>query len=182
MTIRRLLPLVFLPALLLPAGCGIEPSNVADVGRAPVISVEPTLKTVYLLRGKRLQPTRAYVSSGTVEDVIEALFKASARPPAGLHSELDGFSHADTQISHYGQPVRNDPEVPTGLRLHVFVRGERHLSRAAVAQVTCTAMLDKSIWVVKITELSPDRGPRSRGEHVCSEFRDLAATDTQLPP
>ncbi|MDF5754743.1 hypothetical protein [Spongiactinospora sp. TRM90649] len=170
--------------LLAASGCGIETSGVVDHGRAPVVSFEPTFITVYLLRDRRLFPTRVAAPSNAIEDVVDALFKASDQPPSGLGSDLRGFTHRDSQLSRYGQPARNDPDVPRGLRLHVFVGGDGRLSRAALAQLTCTTagLRSREIWVVQITQMALDGTPHNRGEHVCSEFRDLASPETQLPP
>ncbi|GLW07366.1 hypothetical protein Misp01_24960 [Microtetraspora sp. NBRC 13810] len=178
----RRLALVLL--LLLPAAvaCGIQPTGVVDLGKAPVVSVKPTFRTVYLLRKGRLEPQRVSTASGTVDDVIEALFKAGDQHLGGMNSALKGFRHADTQVTNYGRVLRNDPDRPIGLRLHVFLSGDGRVSRAALAQLTCTAMLSKEIWVVQVTQISSHGTPSSRGDHVCSEFRDLAGSDTQLPP
>ncbi|MCG5216809.1 hypothetical protein [Streptosporangium sp. KLBMP 9127] len=182
---RRYARILLVLLLAVPMGCGIEPSGVLDRGSAPVISANPTFVTVYLLREGRLEPRRVSAASSTIEDIVDALFKASEPPPPGLKSGLAGFTHADSQTSRYGQAVRNDPEVPGGLRLHVFVRGDGGLSRAALAQITCTTMglPERRIWVVQVTQISSSTGtPRSWGEHVCSEFRDLASPDDRLPP
>ncbi|RBQ18640.1 hypothetical protein DP939_19335 [Spongiactinospora rosea] len=173
-------------ALLLaaPLGCGIEAGGVADHGHAPVVSFEPTFITVYLLRGQRLAPARVSAASNTIEDIVTALFKASDRLPPGMDSDLRGFTLRDSQLSRYGQVARNDPDMPRGFRLHIFVVGEGELSRTAQAQLTCTTagLRSREIWLVQITQMEPDGAPHPRGEYVCSDFRDLASPDTQLPP
>ncbi|MFI0422346.1 hypothetical protein [Spongiactinospora sp. 9N601] len=176
----------WMAALLLavPMGCGIEAGGVDDHGHAPVVSYEPTFITVYLLRGQRLAPARVSAASNTIEDIVAALFKASDLPPPGMDSDLRGFTLRDSQLSRYGQVARNDPDVPRGFRLHIFVGGEETLSRTALAQLTCTTagLRSREIWVVQVTQMEADGTPHTRGEHVCSEFRDLASPDTQLPP
>lgn len=176
---RRLRPLLLLALLL--TGCGIQPNYATDVGPPPVIDFESKLEVVYLLRDGKLEPRKVSTSSDLIEDILDALFKAGEPPPPGMKSALTGFTFVESSLTVYNPRSRNDPEVPTGLRLHVSVRGERPLKRTALAQITCTAMLDQSIWGVEITHIGP-KGRRSQGEYVCSEFRDLAARGTRLPP
>ncbi|GII93179.1 hypothetical protein [Sinosporangium siamense] len=164
-------------------GCGVQPTDPVERGVAPVIVAEPRLITIYLLRGGRLVPVPVYVQSTAIEDVMATLFEVGEQPPGEkLTSALDGLTHRESKLSRYGAFVRNDPDVASGLRLHVSVGGVRPLTRTALAQITCTARgVRDEIWVVRITQV--DRGKsRSLGEHICGAFHDLAQPGTELPP
>ncbi len=186
---RRLAPLpVLLPALLAAllaavAGCGVEPGKMVDDGPAPVISMRSTVATVYLLHHGKLVPKNVIVASASVEDTMRALFEAGERFQEGVTTGLTGLRLEQASVSRYGQErgVRNDPENPLGLRLHVIVAGSGEMSQTAKAQITCTAMLRQEIWAVKLTEMTPD-GPVAEGEHNCREFWRLADRSVQLPP
>ncbi|GII77801.1 hypothetical protein Sru01_27830 [Sphaerisporangium rufum] len=165
------------------AGCGVQPTGVIDGGPAPVISAKGAVATVYLLRDGRLAPKKVATASAAAEDVIAALFDLGRRPGDGLGTALDGYRLEQSVLSRYGvnSGVRNDPENPVGLRLHVIVNGPGRLSRTAVAQITCTARLRDDIWAVKITQTT-NGGPTALGEHTCREYHDLAADTVNLPP
>jgi hypothetical protein len=176
-----------LAAILTFAGCGISPSEVQDRGRPPVISYSPTWVTVYLLRDGRLEPVRIPVSSDSVKNVVDTLFRAGKQPPKpGLTSALNGFSSYDTKTTRYSDDVRNkqnDLEENLGYRLNVIITGEGRISTAGLAQITCTIRQNKqeSIWSVEVTRLFPGT-PDSMGEHTCFEYRGLAAPGVRLPP
>ncbi|MFF0248356.1 hypothetical protein ACWEU6_22340 [Streptosporangium sandarakinum] len=174
-----------LTAVLTLGGCGIAPTGVQDRGRPPVISYSPTWVTVYLLRDGRLEPVRIPVGSDTASDIIDTLFRAGKQPPEPeLTTALDTFRHYDTETTRYAESGRRkDLGDTTGYRLNVIISGEGTLSRAGIAQLTCTIRQNKqeSIWSVEITRLFPGE-PRSWGEHTCFEFRDLAADGVRLPP
>jgi hypothetical protein len=165
------------------AGCGVEPGGIIDDGPAPVISARSTVATVYLLRGGRLTPKNVIVASASVEDTMRALFEAGERFQEGVTTALSGLRLQQSSVSRYGPQtgVRNDPENPLGLRLHVIVAGATELTRTAKAQITCTAMLRQEIWAVKLTQITPD-GPVAEGEHSCREYWRLASKNVQLPP
>lgn len=170
-------------ALVLPVGCGIEPTDVVDEGPAPVIRARSTLTTVYLLRDDKLAPKNIVVASGSVEDTMRALFQAGERAHDGVTTALTGLRLEQTYVTRYSarSGARNDPDHPLGLRLHVIVNGSAKLTETAKAQITCTAMLRQEIWAVKLTHTTPD-GPIAAGEHTCREYWSLAAKDVQLPP
>src|SRR5690606_24842203 len=119
---RRLRPLLLLSLLL--TGCGIQPNYATEVGPPPVIDFESKLEVVYLLRDSKLEPRKVSTSSDLIEDILDALFKAGEPPPPGMKSALTGFTLVESSLTVYNPRSRNDPEVPTGLRLHVSVRGE----------------------------------------------------------
>ncbi|MEO3814026.1 hypothetical protein ABGB17_33940 [Sphaerisporangium sp. B11E5] len=164
------------------AACGVDPSDLADVGPAPVISARAAYANVYVLRDGRLTPRNVPTASDSAQDVLNALFQAGKGPPGG-GTALDGFRLEQTVLGRYGveRGVRNDPENPVGLRLHVIVYGTGQLTRTALAQITCTARLSEEIWAVKITQTT-SKGPLALGEHTCREYHDLAAPDVNLPP
>ncbi|MFC4532613.1 hypothetical protein [Sphaerisporangium dianthi] len=165
------------------AACGVDPTGVLDAGPAPVISAKGAVANVYLLRDGRLSPKQVSTASNAAEDVMGALFEVSKRPGDGLGSALSSFRLEQSPLGRYGvdSGVRNDPENPVGLRLHVIVNGPGRLSRAAMAQITCTARLREEIWAVKITQTTA-KGPLALGEHTCREYHDLAAPNVNLPP
>ncbi|ACZ91165.1 hypothetical protein [Streptosporangium roseum] len=174
-----------LAAALTLCGCGVAPTSIEDRGRPPVISYSPTWVTVYLLRDGRLEPANIPVASDSVKDIISTLFRAGKQPPReGLGSALNKFSHYDTDTTRYSETAqRNDPGGKLGYRLNVIITGEGAISRAGLAQITCTIRQNKqeSIWSVEVTRLFPG-APQSLGEHTCFEFRDLAAEGVRLPP
>ncbi|MFF5206698.1 hypothetical protein [Streptosporangium sp. NPDC000396] len=174
-----------LAAVLTLCGCGIEPSEVRDEGRPPVISYSPTWVTVYLLRDGRLEPARIPVVSDSAKNIIDTLFRAGKQPPKpGLSSALNDFSHYDSEATRYSSTVRRDDlEGDLGFRLNVIITGAGKISRAGLAQITCTIRQNKqeSIWSVEVTRLFPGR-PESLGEHTCFEYRKLAAKGVRLPP
>ncbi|MDP9865071.1 MULTISPECIES: hypothetical protein [Streptosporangium] len=178
-------PACLLAAALTLGGCGIAPTEVRDQGRPPVISYSPTWVTVYLLRDGRLEPASIPVGSDSAKDIINTLFRAGKQPPKkGLSSALNEFSHYDTETTRYSDtPQRNDPGGKLGYRLNVIITGEGEISRAGLAQITCTIRQNKqeSIWSVEVTRLFPGT-PASLGEHTCFEYRDLAAKGVRLPP
>ncbi len=171
-------------ALLLAAtaACGVEPTGVIDAGPAPVITGAPTLARIYLLRGGRLVPTNVAAGSPNVNDIMTALFKAGHRPPNGMSTALAQLKIAQVQLVRYTpeRATRNDPDSPIGLRMRVFVSGPQ-ISRAAMAQITCTARLRSEIWAVEIAHLTPGRTGRLK-IHTCREYWDLAAENGHLPP
>ncbi|MEV7967471.1 hypothetical protein AB0O34_16025 [Sphaerisporangium sp. NPDC088356] len=173
------------PALvvMLAAACGVDPTGVVDAGPAPVISARGAAATVYLLRDGRLAPKNVATASAAAQDVITALFEVGKRSGDGLGTGLRGFRLEQTVLGRYGvdSGIRNDPENPVGLRLHVIVNGPGRLGRTAIAQITCTARLREEIWAVKITQTTP-KGPLALGEHTCREYHDLAAANVNLPP
>ncbi|WP_031163204.1 hypothetical protein [Streptosporangium roseum] len=174
-----------LAAVLTLCGCGVAPTSTEDRGRPPVISYSPTWVTVYLLRDGRLEPANIPVASDSAKDIISTLFRAGKQPPRqGLSSALNKFSHYDTDTTRYSESAqRNDPGGKLGYRLNVIITGEGAISRAGLAQITCTVRQNKqeSIWSVEVTRLFPGT-PQSLGEHTCFEFRDLAAEGVRLPP
>jgi hypothetical protein len=169
--------------LLAVTACGVQPSGVIDSGPAPVISARSTLATVYLVRDGKLAPKNVVVASASVEDTMKALFEAGERPQEGVSTDLTGLRLEQSSVSRYGlgPGVRNDPENPLGLRLHVIVHGAVKLTETAKAQITCTARLRQEIWAVKLTQTTPD-GPVAAGEHSCRQYWRLAAKNVQLPP
>jgi hypothetical protein len=186
MTAPRLVTALLSAACLVlgAGGCGIATTGVVELGEAPIISTRPTNATIYLLRNGLLEPVSVSVASDSIEDVLVALFVSGHRPPRrGLTSALSGFSYADSRPSSwYGQGARNDPDAPRGVELTVVVSGEGALSRAALAQITCTARLSgKEIWAVKVTRISSE-GQRTSKAHICRDFRDLAPRGAQIPP
>ncbi|GII64496.1 hypothetical protein Skr01_45810 [Sphaerisporangium krabiense] len=176
-------PVLALACALAAAACGVEPTRVADAGPAPVISARGAAGTIYLLRGGRLAPKNVTTASPAVEDLITALFEVGRQPGDGLGTALRGFRLEQSVLGRYGvdSGVRNDPENPVGLRLHVIVNGPGTLGRTAMAQITCTARLREEIWAVKITQTTP-KGPLALGEHTCKEYHRLAAPSVNLPP
>lgn len=170
-------------ALVIVAACGVDPTGVIDAGAAPVISARGSAASVYLLRDGRLAPKNVSTASAAAQDVIAALFEVGKRPNDGFGTALGGFRLEQTVLGRYGvdRGVRNDPENPVGLRLHVIVNGTGRLGRAAIAQITCTARLREEIWAVKITQTTA-KGPMALGEHTCREYHDLAAPNVNLPP
>jgi hypothetical protein len=165
------------------AACGVDPTGVIDAGPAPVISAKGALANVYLLRDGRLASKQVATASNAVQDVISALFEVSKRSGDGLGSALKVVRLEQSVLGRYGvdSGVRNDPENPVGLRLHVIVNGPGRLGRTAMAQITCTARLREEIWAVKITQTTA-KGPMALGEHTCREYHDLAAAGVNLPP
>jgi hypothetical protein len=165
------------------AACGVDPTGVFDVGPAPVISARGSVANVYLLRDGRLAAKQVATASNAAQDVISALFEVSKRTDEGFGSALRGYRLEQSVLGRYGvdSGVRNDPENPVGLRLHVIVNGPGKLGRTAMAQITCTARLREEIWAVKITQTTP-KGPMALGEHTCREYHDLAADKVNLPP
>ncbi|WP_143020207.1 hypothetical protein [Sinosporangium album] len=165
------------------AGCGVQPSDPVERGVAPVIDAQPKLITIYLVRDGRLAPVPVYVPSTAIEDVMQVLFERGDQPPSNdLSTGLSGLTHRESRLSRYGAFVRNDPDVASGLRLDVSVAGDRPPSRTALAQITCTARGARDeIWIVKITYVERGR-TRSLGEHICSEYHDLAQPGAELPP
>ncbi|MEU9888158.1 hypothetical protein [Sphaerisporangium sp. NPDC051011] len=170
-------------ALAGAAACGVDPTGVDDDGPAPVISARGAAATIYLLRDGRLAPKNVTTASPAVEDLVTALFEVGRQPGDGLGTALRGFRLEQSVVGRYGvdSGVRNDPENPVGLRLHVIVNGPGRLGRTAMAQITCTARLREEIWAVKITQTTP-KGPLALGEHTCKEYHDLAAPSVNLPP
>ncbi|WP_214416508.1 hypothetical protein [Sphaerisporangium fuscum] len=170
-------------ALAAGAGCGVDATGVMDSGPVPVISARSALASVYLLRDGRLAPRQVVTASASVRDVIAALFEVGTVSPEGLESALKGFRLEQTTLSRYGRDggMRDAPDNPVGLRLHVIVNGSSRLPRAALAQLTCTGRLREEIWSVKITQTTP-KGPQGLGEHTCREYHDLAAPGVSLPP
>ncbi|GAA3838031.1 hypothetical protein GCM10022226_70260 [Sphaerisporangium flaviroseum] len=154
-----------------------------DAGPAPVVSARGAAASVYLLRDGRLAPKNVATASAAAQDVITALFEVGKRPGDGFGSALRGFRLEQTVLGRYGvdSGVRNDPENPVGLRLHVIVNGPGRLGRTAMAQITCTARLREEIWAVKITQTTA-KGPMALGEHTCREYHDLAVAGVNLPP
>ncbi|MET8141872.1 hypothetical protein ABZU32_16320 [Sphaerisporangium sp. NPDC005288] len=184
MRVRRRIAAAALGALLAgTAACGVDPTGVVDAGPAPVISAKGAIANVYLLRDGRLAAKQVSTASNAAEDVIRALFEVSKRSGDGLGSALSSFTVEQSVLGRYGvdSGVRNDPENPVGLRLHVIVNGPGRLGRTAMAQITCTARLREEIWAVKITQTTP-KGPLALGEHTCREYHDLAAPGVNLPP
>ncbi|MDH2428824.1 hypothetical protein [Sphaerisporangium sp. TRM90804] len=177
---RLLAPLL---ALALAAGCGVDGTDAEDAGPAPVISPRAAVATVYVLREGRLAPENVAAISGDAQDVMKALFAVTARPGTTRGTALEGFRLEQSPVGRYGVEggVRNDPENPVGLRLHVIVNGPGPLGRTAMAQITCTARLREDIWAVKVTLTTPE-GPVALGEHTCREYHDLAAPNVNLPP
>lgn len=164
------------------AACGVDPSDIADAGSAPVISARAASANVYLLSDGRLTSRTVPTASDGAQDVLAALFQVGQRPQREA-TALGGFRLEQTVLGRYGveRGVRNDPENPVGLRLHVIVYGPGRLPRTALAQITCTARLSEEIWAVKITQTT-SKGPLAMGEHTCSEYHDLAAPGVNLPP
>lgn len=183
--LRRRTALAALVAGLLTApaaACGVAPTGVVDAGAAPVISGTPYLATIYLVQDGRLRPTRVAARSPHVNDVLDALFKASGRPSNRLSTALTGLTLAQVQLVRYAPDAgsRNDPDNTLSLRVRLFVSGWK-ISRTAIAQITCTARLRPEIWAVEIAHATPDRnGPLKT--HTCQEFWDLAPKDGHLPP
>ncbi|MFC4587318.1 hypothetical protein [Sphaerisporangium corydalis] len=175
--------LVLLLILVGAVACGVDPTGTVDAGPAPVISARGAAASVYLLRDGRLAPKNVATASSAAQDVITALFEVGKRPGDGLGTALGGFRLEQTVLGRYGvdRGVRNDPENPVGLRLHVIVNGPGRLGRTAMAQITCTARLREEIWAVKITQTT-SKGPMALGEHTCREYHDLAAAGVNLPP
>ncbi|GLW26327.1 hypothetical protein Mame01_63690 [Microbispora amethystogenes] len=181
--LRTTLITTLLTALLAAsAACGVGPSEVVDAGPAPAISGTPTLVTIYLLRDGKLRPARVAARSAHVNDVLDALFKASGRPANRLSTALTGLSPAQTQLVRYSpyEGSRNDPDSTLSLRVRLFVSGWK-ISRAAMAQITCTARLSPEVWAVEIAHVAPGRNGRLKA-HTCREYWDLAPEDGQLPP
>ncbi|MGW5262426.1 hypothetical protein ACWEQG_15725 [Microbispora sp. NPDC004025] len=175
--LRTALAALLAGLLLAPAACGVAPTGVTDAGPAPVISGTPTLVTIYLLRNGRLRPTRVAARSPHVNDVLDALFKASGRSSNRLSTALTGLTLTQVQLVRY---ARNDPDNTLSLRVRLFVAGFK-ITRTAMAQITCTARLRPEIWAVEIAHATPDRnGPLKT--HTCQEFWDLAPKDGHLPP
>ncbi|MBX6381438.1 MAG: hypothetical protein IRZ07_00485 [Microbispora sp.] len=168
--------------LMSQTACGVAPTGVIDAGPAPVISGTPTLVTIYLLQDGRLWPTRVVARSPHVNDVLDALFAASGRPSNRLSTALTGLTLAQVQLVRYTQDAgsHNDPDATLSLRVRLFVSGWK-ITRAAMAQITCTARLRPEIWAVEIAHATPDRnGPLK--VHTCREFWDLAPKNGHLPP
>ncbi|MFB9250687.1 hypothetical protein ACFFWE_20810 [Sphaerisporangium melleum] len=181
---RRASALVLAASVLAgTASCGVDATGVVDAGPVPVISARGSVASVYLLRGERLSPKQVAVASSVAEDVMRTLFEVSKQPGPGLTSAVTGFRLEQAALGRYGVDggVRNDPENPMGLRLHVIVNGPDRLSRTGMAQIVCTARLREEIWAVKITQTTP-KGPLALGEHTCREYHDLAAPNVNLPP
>ncbi|MEV7012458.1 hypothetical protein [Streptosporangium sp. NPDC051022] len=172
-------------AIVLTAGaCGIDPTEVRDLARPPVISYSPTWVTIYLLRDGRLVPKKIPVSSDSAKNIIDTLFREGKLPREGLTSALNDFSHHGTETTRYHDDnQRNDPSGNLGYRLSVIVTGGGEMSRKGLAQITCTIRQNKqeSIWSVEVTRLFPGK-PETWGEHTCFEYRDLAAKGVRLPP
>ncbi|WP_248961625.1 hypothetical protein [Sphaerisporangium perillae] len=181
--ISRLAVTAVVLALAGTAACGVDATGVVDAGAAPVISARGSVANVYLLRSGRLTSKQVATASDAAADVIGALFEVSKRSGDGFGSALSGFRLEQSVLGRYGvdSGVRNDPENPVGLRLHVIVNGPGRLGRTAMAQITCTARLREEIWAVKITQTTA-KGPLALGEHTCREYHDLAAPTVNLPP
>ncbi|MEU6999543.1 hypothetical protein [Nonomuraea sp. NPDC046570] len=165
-------------ALVLAAtsACGITPTNVVTVGDAPVIRTRPQYSDVYLLRAGRLVLNKVRVPSNSLADHMRVLFDIANQTPAVLREDgdLSGLSLREADPRVFGtQPQRTDPGV-RGLRLHVYLEGDKKLSEAGLAQIVCTARLRPEVWEVRVSQFMPGKSPKSWGKHTCREFHHLA--------
>jgi hypothetical protein len=154
-----------------PAGCGISPTNVVQTGPAPTISVKAQFSEMYLLREGRLVFTRVRVPSNSLEDLLMTLFAVANG--AAQDGDLSGIVYQDSDVYPFSNQVqRMDPGV-RGVRMHVYVSGDKDISRAGLAQIICTARLRPEVWEVQLTQFPSDRAPISYGKHTCKEYWDL---------
>jgi hypothetical protein len=171
---RRLSAILLLVFL---AACGVEPSNAIDAGPAPVISPKASLVTVFLLKQGRLVPVRVSAASHSMDNVMLALFEAGRRRESDLGTALDEVTFSSSELVPFdiNSHVRNDPGNTFGFRLRVSVVGGARLSRAAMAQMTCTAIWQRhDIWAVEITQVSRSGGAIHYSDHDCKTYSDLA--------
>ena len=169
--IRHAIAALLAGLLMTQTACGVAPTGVIDAGPAPVISGTPTLVTIYLLQDGQLWPTRVAARSPHVNDVLDALFAASGRPSNRLSTALTGLTLTQVQLVRYTQDAdsHNDPDATLSLRVRLFVSGWK-ITRAAMAQITCTARLRPEIWAVEIAHTTPGRyGPSA--VRSCREWR-----------
>ncbi|MBO3752273.1 hypothetical protein J5X84_39970 [Streptosporangiaceae bacterium NEAU-GS5] len=178
MTTRRLLAALLAAALLAPlAACGVEPSNAIDAGPAPVISPKASLVTVFLLKSGRLVPVRVSAASHSLDNVMLALFEAGKRREGDLGTALDDVTYNSGELVpfDFNTHVRNDPGNTFGFRLRLSVTGVTPLSRAAMAQMTCTAIWQRhDIWAVEVTQASRSGALTHYPDHDCKTYSDIA--------
>ena len=171
---RRVLAALALAAL---AACGVQPSDAIDAGPAPVISPKASLVTVFLLKDGRLVPVRVSAASHSLDNVMRALFEAGRRREGDLGTALDEVSFTSSELVPFdvNSHVRNDPGNTFGFRLRVAISGTNQLSRAALAQMTCTAIWKRhDIWAVQVTQTSHEGTAIPYPDHDCKAYSDMA--------
>ncbi|MFC4122265.1 hypothetical protein [Nonomuraea zeae] len=159
-----------LTGLLSVAACGISPTDVQDRGNAPTVKVPPPSKTIYLVRDGDLALEPANVRSDSVEDLLKALFAASAQPLGDLDTALRSFTYLKSEDSL--NPVQRDEiRLPRTSTLTVYISGEGTLSKLGKAQIVCTAQQEVAFELVKIVRQNANRPSKSEGRYTCGELK-----------
>ncbi|MEZ7127923.1 hypothetical protein ACBR40_21585 [Nonomuraea sp. AD125B] len=161
-------------ACVLPAACGISPTDVQERGNAPTISIPPPSKTIFLIRDGKLTLEPADVGDDTVESLLGALFAASGQPLGNRETALRGFTYLRTKDSL--NPVQRDEmQLPRTLTLTVYIRGAGALSDLGKAQIVCTAQQDAAYEQVKIVRDNENRPPKDEGRYTCGDLRSATS-------
>ncbi|MGV9303661.1 hypothetical protein ACWDLG_09835 [Nonomuraea sp. NPDC003727] len=160
--------------LLTLTGCGITPTPVTVLTSAPVISTEPIWAKVYLIKKGRLALQEVRVASKTPEDLMRTLMDLANHPvESGQDTDLYGMRYQAVDAEPIGQRTqRMDPDNKS-LVLYVTLTGERELSRAALAQIVCTARLRPEIAKVQVNITRTVSASSTTGRRTCAEFHDL---------
>jgi hypothetical protein len=175
--IRPLSGLLSALILLALTACGVQPSDAIDAGPAPVISPKASLVTVFLLKQGRLVQVRVSAASHSMDNVMLALFEAGKRRESDLGTALGEVAFTSSELVPFdiNSHVRNDPGNTFGFRLRVSIVGGSRLSRAAMAQMTCTAIWQRhDIWAVEVTQASRADGTIHYPDHDCKTYSDIA--------
>jgi hypothetical protein len=115
-------------AMLLLAGCGIQPSEVSDAGQAPT-GIAPGMTLYFLDADRELRPELR--ETGRLGTIPEALVLLLLGP--------SGDSHLSTQIASIDDPRVEATVTQTTLQLRVPLAA-KDVTRLGIAQIVCTAL------------------------------------------